>query len=92
MKTSFHVENIKCGGCAGGIDKAVRKLDGVKQVCVDVEQGIVTLEHTTEFDPKKATELLTGMGYPEVGALEGLDSLKAKAVSFVSCAIGKVSK
>jgi hypothetical protein len=31
------------------------------------------------------------MGYPEKGTVAGLDSLKGKAKSVVSCAIGKVS-
>ena len=92
MRTVFSVENIKCSGCAGGVDKAVRKLPGVKNVCVDIEQGAVTIEHSTEFDQKKAAGLLFDMGYPEAGTLQGLDHLKAKAVSFVSCAIGKVDQ
>jgi copper chaperone len=31
------------------------------------------------------------MGYPESGSVEGMKAATAKAKSFVSCAIGKVS-
>ncbi|HIJ28674.1 MAG TPA: heavy metal transporter, partial [Gammaproteobacteria bacterium] len=35
-------------------------------------------------------ETLRGIGYPKRGSVEGLDNVKAKAVSFVSCAIGRM--
>jgi copper chaperone len=32
------------------------------------------------------------MGYPETGSVEGLKAVKAKASSFVSCVVGRMSQ
>jgi len=37
-------------------------------------------------------KVLLDLGYPEIDSVEGFDSAKAKAKSFVSCAIGKMDK
>ena len=57
MKHRFEVMNIKCGGCARSIERALRA------------------------DP----------GYPEAGSAAGMKALKAKAKSFVSCAVGRLA-
>ena len=36
--------------------------------------------------------ILLQAGYPETGTTKGMTSLKAKATSFVSCAIGRVGE
>lgn len=56
---------------------------------VDIEQGTVTIE-AVEQDRVLLSEMLLKMGYPESGTAEGIAAAKAKAKSFVSCAIGKV--
>jgi copper chaperone len=35
--------------------------------------------------------LLLSLGYPEKGSVAGMEALKAKGKSFVSCAIGRMS-
>jgi copper chaperone len=89
----FEVENIKCGGCANGIRQKLTALDAVDEVNVDVESGQVDVVSAAESDALKSTirTTLAGMGYPEKGSVEGLSSVKAKATSYVSCAIGKMS-
>ena len=85
------VENIKCGGCAKSIENALLKIAGVEKVGINIEQG----EITVEGEPLSKDELcktLLSLGYPEKGSIAGLDALKARGKSFVSCAIGRWDK
>jgi len=90
MKHIIDVENIKCGGCANTIETRLKKLDAVTQVSVDVEQGRVTVE-AADDRREQLVETLLHSGYPEKGTAAGLKAAKAKAKSFVSCAIGKMN-
>lgn len=85
------VDNIKCGGCAGSITKKLTAVFDTDKINIDIEQGIVTID----LDASKKSELakvLLDLGYPETDSIHGFDSAKAKAKSFVSCAIGKMDK
>jgi len=89
VKRSFEVVNIKCGGCARSIERALRADPRVTSVEVDIDAGRVSLEAAGEaIDEARAT--LLRLGYPEVGSAEGIEALKAKAKSFVSCAVGRL--
>ncbi|MEK7990086.1 MAG: heavy metal-associated domain-containing protein [Thiotrichaceae bacterium] len=90
MSQQINVENIKCGGCANSIQKGLLKIAGVEAVEVDIEQGAVSIEGSANHD--ELVKSLLSMGYPEKGSVEGLSSLKAKATSFVSCAVGRMDK
>lgn len=89
MAFSIEVENIKCGGCANTIRKRVMELAGVSHAEVLVEQGMVRVEADDSLRAA-VVEALLQAGYPETGSAKGVASLKAKATSFVSCAIGRV--
>ena len=91
MMHLFEVVNIKCGGCARSIDKALRADPRVREVGVDVERGIVSVEAEAGAGDALRAELLR-LGYPEAGSLEGLQALAAKGKSFVSCAVGRFAK
>jgi copper chaperone len=90
MEHIIEVENIKCGGCANTIEKQLRKLDSVSAVNIDIEAGQVTIEAATT-DREQLVATLLKNGYPEKGPAEGLKAAQARARSFVSCAIGKMS-
>ena len=91
MKISINVENIRCGGCANTITKKLTAIEGINAVDVAIEDQIVTID-TDDGSMRNATvKALMAMGYPEQGSVEGLDALKGKAKSVVSCAIGKMS-
>jgi len=89
MKIEIAVENIKCGGCAASITKKLLSDAQVESVDVDVEQGTVIIE-AKENKRDDFSAMLLKMGYPESGTAEGIEAAKAKAKSFVSCAIGRV--
>jgi copper chaperone len=89
MAFSVQVENIKCGGCANTIRKRVTEIEGVSGAEVVVEQGLVNVEADEALRPVVVAALAKA-GYPESGSVQGVASLKAKATSFVSCAIGRM--
>jgi copper chaperone len=90
MAYTISVENIKCGGCASTITSKLSALDIVDSCQVDIENGVVTIAGDASHKPAVA-QLLLKLGYPETGTAEGLKAAAAKAKSFVSCAVGKMS-
>ena len=90
MTYQISVENIKCGGCASTIKTKITELDMVEACDVDVEKGIVSIDGD-EQHRAAVTERLLELGYPESGTAEGLKAAKAKAKSFVSCAVGRMN-
>jgi copper chaperone len=91
MELRFEVENVKCGGCARSIEKALRADPRVTGVIVDPSQGTVAIEATADVRAEAAA-LLARLGYPEKGSVEGLRSAAAAAKSFVSCAVGRIGR
>jgi copper chaperone len=87
----FDVENIKCGGCAGTISKRLLEDSRVSDVRVDVDLGRVSI-HADEDASDDWRALLLKLGYPEKGSAAGIEAARAKAKSFVSCAIGRVDQ
>ncbi|WP_018937327.1 MULTISPECIES: heavy-metal-associated domain-containing protein [unclassified Thioalkalivibrio] len=86
----IEVENIKCGGCASSIRKGLLQVEGVTDAEVDVEGSAVDIEAPDSAREAVAAKLAS-MGYPEVGSVSGLRSASAKAKSFASCAVGRMS-
>lgn len=81
------VENIKCGGCMNTITKAVLSIEGTSNVTIDLESEKISVDAPDEAR-SKIVEKLHSLGYPEVGH----NNLIEKAKSYVSCAVGKMSK
>ncbi len=93
MLETFEVLNVKCSGCANTLSKALSN-DGF--VVVDIDLNVVprkvTLQCDDNFDKQKLMMALRRVGYPLVDdELSALENVSAKAKSFVSCAIGKMS-
>ncbi|MCK5810884.1 MAG: heavy-metal-associated domain-containing protein [Cocleimonas sp.] len=91
MNTSIEVENIRCGGCANSITKKLTAIEGVKSVDVEIENQIVMVDVSDDAVREAVVKSLKNMGYPETGSVEGLEAMKGKAKSVVSCAIGKIT-
>ena len=88
MKISYHIENLKCNGCANTIRKGLMKIDEVQNVEIDVENALVQIDTNQDISQHLHLEL-SKMGYPVVG---DKNTLGHKAKSFVSCAIGRISE
>ena len=85
MKHTYEIQNMRCGGCANTITKALSaEFEGVE---VDVVSKKVTVEIKNEADISKGADILKKLGYP-LSSQEG--GMIDKAKSFVSCAIGKI--
>ena len=89
MSYEISVENIKCGGCVNTITTKLNAVDSVDDSHVDIENGLIIVSGD-ESDRENVTQILLNLGYPETGTAEGLKAVKAKAKSFVSCAVGKI--
>lgn len=89
MKTTVHIQNLKCGGCASTITKSLNVLDDVSDVIVEIEDESVTFDYSDENTLHLVKETLAKLGYPEDGER---NSLSDKAKSYISCAIGKITK
>lgn len=87
MKNKLEILNLKCGGCANSVKKGLMTIEGIDNIEVDVENGIVSFESTSDEQVKLVKEKLSAMGYPEVG---DSNTLLHKAKSFVSCATGRM--
>jgi copper chaperone CopZ len=45
VQSHFSAPEIECGGCAGSIEKALTKVEGIGAVQVSVEEKTVTVAH-----------------------------------------------
>jgi len=91
MPYTISVENIKCGGCANTIKTKLEDLDTVTEASVDIENGKVSIDGD-DAQRETVVAMLLKLGYPETGTTEGMAAAKAKAKSFVSCAVGRMNK
>lgn len=87
MTKSIKVQNIKCGGCANSIQKKLSAIEGVSDVKIDVEDGMIFWTDIENDQSVLIKETLAKMGYPE-----GNSTLIQTAKSYVSCAIGRLDK
>ncbi|AOW21495.1 heavy-metal-associated domain-containing protein [Urechidicola croceus] len=86
MKT-IQVENLKCGGCANTIKKALLSFEGINAVEINVDSSEVIIDTDNEQLLSDVKKKLSSLGYPEIG--ENNTVLK-KAKSYVSCAVGRI--
>jgi copper chaperone CopZ len=93
MLQTFEVANVRCGGCAATIKKALSDA-GFAGVDVDLscEPRKVTFELNDEAQIAQFRAILRSLGYPLYDEKIGvIDAAGLKAKSFVSCAVGKFS-
>jgi len=86
MIHKIEVENIKCGGCMNSIKTALLKIKNVIGVEIDKEADTITINSNT--DRAIFVNTLSNLGYPE----KGHNTLLHKGKSFVSCAVGNLTK
>jgi copper chaperone CopZ len=90
MKTvRIEIENLKCHGCANTIKKEIKRIPEVANVSVNLEDKIVIIDYESGEDMTgQFTKKLARLGYPE----KGNKNLGKQVKSYVSCAIGRMSK
>lgn len=86
---TIKVANLKCHGCATTIKNGLIKFYEVKSLEINIEDSSISIYFDgDESNVGKYKAKLTKMGYP----VQGNNSTISIAKSFVSCAIGRVSK
>ena len=91
MKRTLEVENVKCGGCASTLTKALKADYGEVEVNLEKTPREITLDISDDNMENLKLKLRT-LGYPLVDdELSTFQTINTKAKSFVSCAIGKMS-
>ena len=91
MEQTFEVLNVKCSGCASTLKSKLSKEFGEIAVNLNVLPRNITLE-IDDKDIDKLAKALRELGYPLASEeMSFMGSTSAKAKSFVSCAIGKMS-
>lgn len=88
MEKELAVQNVKCGGCANSINKGLTEIQGVTNVRVDHEHGIIAYTISDESLNQSVLDKLDKMGYP---ADPDQNTMLKKAKSYVSCMIGRIS-
>jgi len=91
MIYTFEVANVRCGGCANTITKALQEA-GFTGISIDLscEPRKVTVEAVNEAQLAQFSTILRKLGYPLADIDNGLiEDTVLKAKSFVSCAVGK---
>lgn len=89
MESTLKIQNLKCGGCANTIVTQLSKLIGVSNVEVNNDTDEVNFSYDSETEFESVKKKLSDLGYPLVGES---NPLPKKAKSFVSCAIGRMTK
>ncbi len=83
------IENLKCHGCANTIKKSLLKMNGVQSVKVNLESSEVEIEFDETVNSRQNfVEKLSSLGYPE----KGNNTLIKNVTSYVSCAVGRMTK
>ncbi|MDQ7084029.1 MAG: cation transporter [Sulfurovum sp.] len=92
LKQTFEVKNVKCGGCANTLKKALLQDFGEITVNLDVEPRQITLG-IEEADIASLQSSLRTLGYPLTSdTLSTFETIGTTAKSFISCAKGKLDK
>lgn len=64
MQYQIQVNNVKCAGCVAAIQTGLHKIQGVKETCVEVSTGLVTINGDGIHLPELKAALKE-LGYPE---------------------------
>ena len=89
METTIEIQNLKCGGCAHTITTQVESIKGVSATKVNEDTSEVSFNYSSDKELAEVIAKLAKWGYPVVG---DANTAFDKAKSYVSCAIGKVTK
>jgi copper chaperone CopZ len=63
MKTILTIDGMHCAGCAGSIERALCRIEGVKDVKVDREAGRAVINHEASVSREALTALVNEIGF-----------------------------
>lgn len=63
MKTILKIEGVHCAGCAGSIERAVGRVEGVREVKVDREAERAVIDHEARVSREGLIALVRELGF-----------------------------
>lgn len=63
MRTILKIEGMHCAGCAGSIERALGRVEGVKDIKVDREGGRAVIDHEARVSREALAELVNEIGF-----------------------------
>jgi len=66
---TYTVEGMTCAHCAGAVSREVRRIDGIREVRVDVSTGTLTVEATGVVSGDAIAAAVDEAGYTVVAGL-----------------------
>ncbi|MFP5514743.1 MAG: heavy metal translocating P-type ATPase [Alphaproteobacteria bacterium] len=78
QRTRYRVSGMDCGSCAGKIETALRRVDGIHEVRVSVPNGTMTVTHSLSVTGDAITRPVNALGF-QTGPGETLGGPKAEA-------------
>jgi copper chaperone len=66
-QTTYRVQGMTCGHCASAVTEEITRIDGVRQVDVDVAGGSVVVTSEQPVDHDAVAAAVTEAGYQLVG-------------------------
>lgn len=83
------IQNLKCNGCVNSISQMLGAFPEIDHVDISLEDATVTIDTNAAGQREKYEHALTRAGYPPAGEANPLGRV---AKSYVSCAIGRMTK
>lgn len=83
------IQNLKCQGCVNSIAQTLGRFPEITDIKISLEDSTVTILTEAENKRLDYEGALTTAGYPPAGVA---NPIHRKAQSYVSCAIGRVTK
>jgi len=77
-KKQYIVEGITCAGCVNSVEKALTKLDGVKQANVNLATGKAIVEHSEGLEFDLISKAVSDAGY----SIKNIDSIPKNTREF----------
>ncbi|MBT3224721.1 MAG: heavy-metal-associated domain-containing protein [Deltaproteobacteria bacterium] len=63
-RTCFKVDNMSCGYCIAKINNKLKTFDGYVDILVNLDQGLVMVDHRQDLTDSQIAEAVTSIGYP----------------------------
>ena len=63
MNTVLQVDGMSCGGCAASVERALRAVEHVRAVEVDLASGRVSIESDTELAADSLARAVSAIGF-----------------------------
>ena len=64
QRTFFKVNNLSCGACTAKIDAKLKTFDGYIAMLVNLDKGLVAVNHRQSLTDSEISEAITSTGYP----------------------------